>query len=57
MVLKMDDSVQTGNMFLVYRDSEGELYSQLWSDVATEGGLVDPYTDEDMELIGWELPS
>jgi len=40
-------------MFLVYADSNGEHHYQYWADVATVGGLIDPETGEDMELIGW----
>lgn len=49
----MDNFYETGPMFLVYRDSEGSLYSQNWEDLASVGTLIDPDSDEDLELIGW----
>ncbi|BBY54004.1 hypothetical protein H7J07_05220 [Mycobacterium koreense] len=45
--------MKTSNMWLIYEDSTGEKHYQPWQDVDTAGGLVDPDTDEDMELVGW----
>lgn len=43
----------TNRMHLVYRGDDGTYYYQPWQDVAEVGGLVDPETDEDMDLVGW----
>lgn len=50
--------VETSQMFLVYKDGDGEYYYQSWEDVQECGGLIDPETGDDMKLIGWvtELP-
>lgn len=43
------------NMFLVYVDDDGEHHFQPWQDILESGGLIDPVTQQDMELIGWCL--
>lgn len=50
--------MNTSSMWLVYEDNQGVLYYQHWKDATTNGGLVDPDTDEDMDIVGWttELP-
>jgi hypothetical protein len=50
--------VETSQMFLVYKDGDGEYHYQSWEDVQECGGLIDPETGDDMKLIGWvtELP-
>ena len=48
-------TIRTDSMYLVYQADDGTLYYQLWSDVSEIGGLVDPETGDDMELIGWSL--
>ena len=45
--------MQTEDMWLVYQDKSGNLYYQHWSEVVEVGGLIDPETDEDMEIVGW----
>lgn len=42
-------------MWLVYRDADGALHYQPWEDLMEVGTLVDPQTDEDMEMVGWTL--
>lgn len=48
----------TEDMWLVYRTQSGDSYYQPWQDLQESGTLVDPDTDEDMELVGWttDLP-
>lgn len=50
-----DNPIRTDRMYLVYRAEDGTLHYQYWGDVAAVGGLVDPETGDDMELIGWTL--
>lgn len=45
--------MNTSDMFLVYRDEEGILHTQHWSDLVEVGTLINPDTGDDMELIGW----
>lgn len=40
---------------LVYRGSDGILYTQPGEDIVSSGTLIDPDTDEDMELIGFDI--
>lgn len=40
-------------LILVYRDASGEEHHQPASDLMEAGTLVDPETDEDMDMIGW----
>lgn len=55
----MVHKIETSQMFLVYKDEDGEYHYQSWEDVQECGGLIDPENGDDMELIGWvtELPS
>ena len=39
----------------VYEAEDGTLHYQRWRDVAAVGGLVDPETGDDLELVGWTL--
>jgi hypothetical protein len=47
--------IQTGDMYLVYANQAGERFLQPWQDLDTVGTLIDPATDEDMELVGWTI--
>ncbi|MCK0441266.1 hypothetical protein MUG78_17850 [Gordonia alkaliphila] len=49
------DEIQTGDMWLVYVDSEGGHHYQPWTEVVQSGSLVDPTTDQDMEIVGWAI--
>lgn len=42
-------------VFLVYQDSEGQEYYQPASDVVTSDTLIDPVTEEDMEVVRVEV--
>ncbi|KMV19645.1 hypothetical protein ACT17_06295 [Mycolicibacterium conceptionense] len=46
-------NINTSEMWLVYQSDNGKYYAQPWGDVATAGGLIDPDTGDDMEVIGW----
>lgn len=48
-------NINTNDMYLVYRDIEGNHHFQHWEDVTSCGTLIDPETGEDMELIGWVI--
>ena len=50
------EGFETGEMFLVYRDSEGKLHKQHWSDIIEVGTLFDAETEEDMDIVGWVIP-
>lgn len=50
------EGFETGEMFLVYRDSEGNLHKQPWSDLTEVGTLFDAETEEDMDIVGWVIP-
>lgn len=43
----------TSAMYLVYAAENGQLHYQHWQDVTHVGGLIDPDTDLDMQIIGW----
>jgi hypothetical protein len=45
--------VKTGNMWLVYEDDKGDKHHQPWQDLVEAGTLIDPYSGDDMEMIGW----
>lgn len=49
--------MQTSDMFLVYRDAKGILHTQHWSDLMEVGTLIDPDTEDVLELIGWTTSS
>ena len=39
------------NVFAIYVDSEGNEYEQPISDITEAGTLIDPETDDDMEIV------
>lgn len=41
-----------GPMWLIYKDAHGKQHKQPWEDLGT-GSLYDPYTEDDMEIVGW----
>ncbi|MFZ2239804.1 MAG: hypothetical protein WAV90_09715 [Gordonia amarae] len=45
--------MNTSPMWLVWKDARGRLHYQPWDDVDSVGGLIDPDTGDDMELVGW----
>ena len=45
--------IQTGSMWLVYIDLNGDNHFQPWEDVTTAGTLIDPDSGDDMEMVGW----
>lgn len=45
--------MNTSDMFLVYRDAKGNFHKQHWSDVVEVGSLIDPDTEDVLELLGW----
>lgn len=45
--------IRTGDMWLVYKDAEGNQHDQSWKDVVEVGTLIDPETGDDMEIVGW----
>ena len=51
--------METGTMFLVYENEEGERFFQPWQDVDDVGTLIDPETGDDLSIIGWttEVPA
>lgn len=42
-------------MFLIYRDERGNLHAQPWQDVQDVGGLIDPDSGDDRDIIGWMI--
>lgn len=46
--------MNTSDMWLIYKDSNGKEHRQHWTDVLEVGTLIDPETDEDMEIVGWD---
>lgn len=46
-------TVTTEPMWLVYIGNDGEHHLQPWEDITTSGGLIDPDTGDDMEIVGW----
>ncbi|SEC65354.1 Uncharacterised protein (plasmid) [Tsukamurella tyrosinosolvens] len=46
-------NIHTGPMWLVYRSDTGKYFAQLWGEVPTAGGLIDPDTGDDLEVVGW----
>lgn len=52
------EKINTGELYLVYMDSEGESHYQPWQDIVDSGTLTEPPTltepeGVDMEVIGW----
>ena len=45
---------RTDRMWLVYVDENGRLHYQQWEDLVDCGTLIDPETQQDMEIVGWE---
>lgn len=45
--------VVTDDMWLVYQDSYGGNYYLHWANLEDGGVPQCPYSDEDMELVGW----
>lgn len=43
------------SMHIVYTDEQKRLYEQPLSDLPDSGTLIDPDTDDDMEIIGYKL--
>lgn len=43
------------SMHIVYTDEQKRLYEQPLSDLPDSGTLVDPDTDDDMEIVGYKL--
>ncbi len=52
-VTGMSKKIETSDMWLVYEDSSGNKHYQPWTDLVECGTLIDPESDEDMEMIGW----
>lgn len=46
------EKINTGELYLVYKDSEGGCHYQPWQDIVGSGTLSDP-EGGDMEVIGW----
>ena len=46
------ENINTGELYLVYMDSEGERHYQPWQDIVDSGTLTEP-DGGDMEVIGW----
>lgn len=46
------EKINTGELYLVYRDIEGERHYQPWQDIVDSGTLTEP-EGGDMEVIGW----
>lgn len=49
------DILPLDNLVLVYQDEEGNLYEQPAGNLTEVGGLIDPETGEDLELIGYKV--
>lgn len=47
------DILPLDKLVLVYRDEDGNLYDQPAADLTEVGGLIDPETGEDLQLIGY----
>jgi hypothetical protein len=45
--------VFTSDMYLVYSNNHDSLHYQSWAWVKDQGTLVDPYTGDDMRIVGW----
>jgi hypothetical protein len=45
--------MNTSDMYLVYKDDNGDYHRQHWKDVVVVGTLIDPETGDDMEIVGW----
>lgn len=52
-------TVNTADMWLIYVSNDGQNHYQHWNEVTEVGGLIDPDTGDDWELIGWtdKLPA
>lgn len=42
-------------LVLIYQDKAGNFYEQLATDLVESGTLINPETDEDMDLVGWRI--
>lgn len=51
--MKKYNNIKTGPLFLVYEAEDGAQFLQPFEDVATCGELLDPDTDEELEVVGW----
>lgn len=49
------DILPLDKLVLVYRDEDGKLYEQPAADLTEVGGLIDPETGEDLQLIGYKV--
>jgi hypothetical protein len=47
--------INKGPMWIVYIDKAGDNHYQPWTDLQDSGTLIDPLTDEDMQLVGWTI--
>lgn len=41
------------DMWLVYKDDNGNLFYQHWNDLTDVGTLIDEETGDDMAIVGW----
>lgn len=46
-------TINRSSMWLVYKDDAGMKHYQHWNDTVDSGTLIDPFTGDDMELVGW----
>lgn len=51
--MKKYNNIKTKPLFLVYEADDGAQFLQPFEDVVTCGGLLDPDTDEELEVVGW----
>ena len=47
--------MNTTDMWLIYKDDEGNLHYQYWLDLLEVGTLIDEETGDEWDLIGWDV--
>lgn len=47
--------INTADMFIVYKDKNGQFSYQHYIDQLNDGNLIDEDTGDDLEAIGWTL--
>ena len=51
------DIFDLDSLVLIYENEAGDLFEQSGADLIDSGTLIDPETEEDLELIGWRKDS
>lgn len=45
--------IETGDLYLVYRDDQDNYHYQPWEEIDSTGNLIDPESGEPYEIVGW----